>query len=272
MARKSRGKLPWHWLWQGKNERYLELIGSFQSGLTVRLVDRKIADRMISENHYSRTRVANSRFHFGVFQKEQLLGALTFGYVKNPGTQCSIVKETGPKEYLELNRMWLSDDLGKNSESQCIGMALRFLKRRHPEIQWIQSFADGRVGVGTIYQASNFWYLGRHKTTFWKLRGKWFHEQLMTVRTEKRVRPGTRAWILQENRNKAKPYTFWQYRYLYPLGSRKWIQRRLCHRIRPYPKHCDNTKLPGNPRGRATSRVPLRRPPKRKRGKRPGAL
>jgi hypothetical protein len=62
----------------------------------------------------------------------------------NPASQASVVKDTEIDEYLELNRMWLSDEAPKNSESKAISYSIKYIKRKYPKIKWIQSFADER--------------------------------------------------------------------------------------------------------------------------------
>ena len=58
-----------------------------------------------------------------------------------------VVDENGKSvkwnDMLELNRMAFDDYLPKNSESHCISIALRLIKKNAPQIKWILSFADG---------------------------------------------------------------------------------------------------------------------------------
>lgn len=68
-----------------------------------------------------------------------------------------LVKNTKWNDMLELNRMAFSDVLPRNSESRAISLAIKWIKKNAPNIEWIISFADGtQCGHGTIYQASNF--------------------------------------------------------------------------------------------------------------------
>lgn len=251
---------PHVWLYAAADGEEHRTVGVIQHGLTVRLVERRLVEGMIVANHYSGTRVANARLFLGIFSEETFLGAMIYGPVKNPGTQGSIVEGTETDEYLELNRLWISDELPRNTESKVLAMSFRLIRRVMPRVKWIQSFADGRVGVGTIYQATNFLYCGRHKTTFWELDGEWYHEQHMTVRSDAHVRPGTRAWKLQAGRNRATAHTFWQYRYVLPIQDRKGVLKRLLKRVQPYPKLDENDSPEPIIRGMKTCRVPIERP------------
>lgn len=57
--------------------------------------------------------------------------------------------------------MAFDDYLPKNSESRCISIAFRLLKKNAPHIKWVLSFSDGtQCGDGTIYRASGFQLTG----------------------------------------------------------------------------------------------------------------
>ena len=161
-----------------------------------------------------------------------LLGVLQLGYLKNPGTQCTIVADTARDEYLELNRMWLADALPRNSESRAVSFAIRYIKRRYPKVAWIQSFADERCSrQGVVYQACNFLYCGEHLTKFYELDGEWYHQQAMTTYGH---RAGPKARHLQANRDRAAIHFFRQFRYVFFLKPS--FRKRLKKKIFPYPK------------------------------------
>jgi hypothetical protein len=47
--------------------------------------------------------------------------------------------------------------LPKYSESRCIAISIKLIKKNAPHIKWVISFADGtQCGDGTIYRASGF--------------------------------------------------------------------------------------------------------------------
>ncbi|MCI0575726.1 MAG: hypothetical protein L0331_05900 [Chloroflexi bacterium] len=86
-------------------------------------------------------------------------------------------------QVLQLSRLWLHDNLPRNSETCTIAKALRLVQRRwlevHPprdpaapyHIVKVISFADTRFHEGTIYKAANFRAAGettsqkRHRNT-----------------------------------------------------------------------------------------------------------
>ena len=73
-------------------------------------------------------------------------------------------------DMLELNRMAFDDVLPPNSESRCISVAIRLIRKNAPQIKWILSFADGmQCGDGTIYRASGFKLTGFSSGSMWLL-------------------------------------------------------------------------------------------------------
>jgi hypothetical protein len=124
--------------------------------IQIKVIDSASSRKIVERYHYSGKCVQNSQIHFGVFLNGKLEGALQFGpsmdrvrMAKNIGV--------GFNESLELNRMALSDNCPKNSESRSLGICLKILKKKYPHIKVIISFADAcQCGDGTIYRASGF--------------------------------------------------------------------------------------------------------------------
>ena len=166
------------------------------------------------------------------------MGVLQYGYAMNPASCGSVVKGTLKNEYLELNRMWLSDDLDKHikyAESQAISMSLKYIRRKYPKIKWIQSFADERCGgFGIVYQACSFSYYGEHDSVFWELDGEVYHNSLMTRNPEL----SKSAKRLQNNKEKAKSYSLRQFRYIKFLDQRE--KKKCLLEEKPYLKHYNN--------------------------------
>lgn len=125
--------------------------------LEVRPITRQAADRVILNGHYSGKVVKNSQLHFGVFLGGGLRGALQFGPPMDRSKILGLVRDAPWESVLELNRMWLADDLPRNGESRSIGVACRMIAKHAAQVKWVVSFADGtQCGDGTIYRASGF--------------------------------------------------------------------------------------------------------------------
>ena len=132
----------------------------------------------------------------------------------------------------ELNRMWISDELGRNAESILISASLKMLHRIDPTIIAVQSFADGRLGCGTIYKASNFRYYGYHWTKFLrnKRNGEIIHNQNFSNTTEKSgyLRNNVCAILGDFEVFKVKTY-----RYIYPFTKNFNFKLKQ----KPYPTY-----------------------------------
>lgn len=128
-------------------------------------INRTIGNRIIKENHYSHTVNTGTKWTLGIFTENiGLCGVIQLGSGVNPSKTQKLVKSTEKGEFLEVNRMWLSDELPHNSESKAISLMFKWLKINQPQIKWLISFADGVMGkVGTIYQATNWIYTGYNK-------------------------------------------------------------------------------------------------------------
>lgn len=219
-------------LWGARN-----VVGFGEETFYIKEIERDVANKMIMENHYSKKFYSATYIHLGVFSAENLLGVLQYGYAMNPASQASVVKNTAIDEYLELNRMWLDDSLGRNSESRAISYSIKYIKNRYPKIGWIQSFADERCGLfGIVYQAANFSYCGEHTAVFWEWKGEYYHNTLMTAKKGKQGKIGD---ILQAHKNEATPLEFRQFRYIYFIRQKK--RKDLLLEVRPYPKYYNDT-------------------------------
>lgn len=155
-----------------------ETVGFGCDDLHVATIPVWLARLVNSHFHYSKRVVNNSYLHLGIFDGRDLVGVMQWGYAMNP-----------------------------SSGARCSGHR----QPRIPAVEWVQTFADERCGwFGAVYQASNFHYVGSHKTTFYELGGEWYHKIAMTMKGRK---AGSRGNFLQENAHRATAYTFNQFRF-----------------------------------------------------------
>jgi hypothetical protein len=125
--------------------------------IIVKVIPSKIANEFVRKNHYSGKVVPNSNLHFGCFLDNQLHGVMSYGSPFMKTKVLPLVENTNWNEMLELNRMAFDEYLPKYSESRCIAISIKLIKKNAPQIKWILSFADGtQCGDGTIYRASGF--------------------------------------------------------------------------------------------------------------------
>lgn len=131
--------------------------------IVLKVIPSKTANQFVKKYHYSGKVVQNSTLHLGAFLNGKLGGVMQYG---NPIDKRKVLplvstdnKSINAKwnEMLELNRMAFSPILPRNSESRCISVSIRLIRKHAPQVKWILSFADGtQCGDGTIYRASGF--------------------------------------------------------------------------------------------------------------------
>jgi len=126
--------------------------------IMLKVIPSKIANEFVRKHHYSGKVVANSTLHFGCFLDEKLHGVMSYGNSLDKSKVIGLVENTKWNEFIELNRMAFDDYLPKYSESRCIAISVRLLKKNAPHVKWILSFSDGcQSGDGTIYRATGFY-------------------------------------------------------------------------------------------------------------------
>lgn len=190
----------------------------FDKEYKVRPVHGKHVERFIVQNHYAQ-RVPQIMYSFGLFEKNKMIGVITFGLPASPSLQEKI-----PFDYLELNRIALikhEKNLISWWLSKCIGLL--------PKPLLLISFADQNKGhIGYVYQATNWIYTGcTSKSSEYIVDGKTKHARHI-------IKVKDKSKILKFNQLP-------KFRYFLPIGSRlkkkqmkKWISEN--YKIQPYPK------------------------------------
>jgi hypothetical protein len=113
----------------------------------------RVASNFISTNHYSRI-CPPSKYYFTASHDGVVVGACCFRKPSLPSVQKAYNAD------LELARLVLIDEAGKNSESRFIGHCLRWIGK-HTEHIRVVSYSDPAQGhLGVVYRASNFKYAG----------------------------------------------------------------------------------------------------------------
>lgn len=131
----------------------------------------------IMNYHYSKTIPTGKLVGFGVWEDDKFIGCVVFG--RGIGTKQ--IERYGIKvtEGAELVRVALREH--KTPVTKIVAIAIKLLKKHSPGLKLIISFADSRQGhVGTIYQAGNWVYTGKAKTTpDYLYKGKYYHVRSM---------------------------------------------------------------------------------------------
>ena len=203
--------------------------------IELKVIPANIANDFVRKHHYSGKVVPNSQVHFGAFLDNNLHGVMSFGCSMDKRKTLSLVKNTGWNEFIELNRMAFDEYLPKNSESRCIGIAIKLIKKNAPHIKWIISFADGcQCGDGTIYRASGFVLTAIKKnTTILKMpNGEIVADK--TLNSKNHIGADGRSGSSIAKEKGAKPLDGHQLRYIYFIDKSK--QKDLTVPIIPFSK------------------------------------
>ena len=209
--------------------------------LHVQPISRKSALPMIIDRHYMH-KIPPMSAAFGLLYNENLIGVVTYGVSASMTLRRGVCGTEEAQNVFELTRLWTEDFSPKNAESYLIGQSLKMLKK-----EIIVTFAEISAGhVGTIYQASNFIYVGLSaKRTDWKVKGK-EHLHSATIADEfrglknrsalMREKYGDDFYLLPRSR---------KHKYIYFNAKKKRRQElisKLKYKVQPYPKKNNENK------------------------------
>ena len=185
--------------------------------IIVKVIPAKIANEFVKKHHYSGKVVQNSSLHFGAFLDGKLHGVMSYGTSMDKRKVLSLVNGTLWNEMLELNRMAFDDYLPKNSESRCIAISIKLIKKNAPHIKWILSYSDGaQCGDGSIYRASGFDLTGiKENKTILEWNGKIIADKTLNNSNYKKI--GMSAGLAKKQG--AKPIDGFQLRYIYLIDK-----------------------------------------------------
>lgn len=152
----------------------------------------------------------------------------------------SLISDIKQGEYLELTRLWCANGMPKNTESKIISTAIKMLPK---EIKLLLSFADSSKNhVGTIYQATNWYYLGINKGGKMLVTRDGIEKHPRLIGIYKKRHPELKKY---SNEEIMKMYG-WTYkeggkkhRYVYIRGSKKEKRKmfnEIKDRVQNYPK------------------------------------
>ena len=193
------------------------LIGWRRKWIVLKIIDSSVADEMIAKNHYSGKATSNRFLSMGVYHidnQNTLLGCVQLGYGIRPKMKHTWGNDVSHDNSVEFDRMWLSDELPKFSETVVLGALAKYLHRAYPKLKYILTYSDGTVGnQGTIYKAGNYVSCGKLKADFYILAsGERVHPVSMWHRH------GSRAWeLMQKLYPGIKKADGFQFRFIYTL-------------------------------------------------------
>lgn len=209
---------------------------SIKEKYSVKSINSIDCKEWILKKHYLH-RMTSFTYSFGLFEKNILVGIITFGNAIPLNMKKSLFGEKYMNCVYELNRLCTNDNLEKNATSYFVAESLKLL----PKPLIIVSYADKSFGHnGYIYQATNFIFTGESHTQLdWKLKGKeHIHSRTLMDEfafTENRVEKLKEKYGDQLYQVKREP----KYRYVYVLAKKKEkkeIMKNKLFESKQYPK------------------------------------
>jgi hypothetical protein len=193
----------------------------------VRLVQRNDIKDFTEKWHYSKSiNGVNSKYCFGLFDRSNTLsGSAIYGSIAMANVWRKYAESK--EEVIELRRLCLLDDTPTNAESWFIGKTLRWLQN-NTSIKVVVSYADAWYGhSGTIYQASNFEYLGKtNPSRMIEWNGKLWHDKTIRTYSKGKLKPYAQRIKDALERGDAKYIkSAYKHIYLYDLESRRKKKR-----------------------------------------------
>lgn len=181
--------------------------------------------------HYAKAVPVNP-FAFSVFNnKNEWCGCILYSAGANPNIGKQFDLANG--QIVELIRMALNGK--QESTSKALALSLKILPKKMPTVKMIVSYADlDQSHNGTIYQATNWYYLGLQKPTgraAFIINGKKTHPKTLHSKGIKQTISEVKRLL---DPNATEFFTNGKHKYIYPL-DKNLIP--LCKSLsKPYPK------------------------------------
>lgn len=207
--------------------------------LIVKPIARDAAKKIVVANHYMKTFPSGSHFHFGIFDKtnNRVAGVAVFGYSSSTDNKVlNIVEGLKKNEYVEMQRLWISDQFGHNAESYVLGLIINLLKTK-TNVKVVFTHAGGcKNDCGIVYQASSWLYFGKEPCNDFFLTKNGEYKNIVAALRFGRVKAKgkTPDEIGIELFGDGAIVKSFRYKYIYPIH--KGIRRRLQKISLPYPK------------------------------------
>lgn len=212
----------------------------------IKEISKEKALYMIKKYHYSNTLPKLNKCFCGVYLDKKMVGVVTLGYGTRPlHTIKKIFPNLETKDYFEIGRMCMTNDMPKNSESQMLSKLTTFIRKNFPQIKILFTWADGMLGkCGYVYQASGFIYCGYSMTDIYMKDGQKIHPRqtkalLSPNDKRKTVRP-TKQQMKELNIKHYKGKQFKYFKFLCSKVEKKKLLRECVVSLElPFPKEND---------------------------------
>lgn len=209
----------------------------------IQKISKNDALDMIKKYHYSNTLPKINKHFLGFFLQDELVGVITLGYGTRPlHTIKRIFPTLETKDYYEIGRMCMTEEMPKNSESQMIAACCKWIRSNEPQIKILFTWADGMIGKpGYVYQASGFIYAGSTTGEMYMKDGVKIHVRQIKAL----IAPGDKRLTVRPTFEQMKELNIQHYK-----GKQYKYFRFLCGKIRKKQllKECKENLNEENPK------------------------
>jgi hypothetical protein len=215
----------------------------------LKLITKYDAIEFIQKFHYSPVMPTATKHYLGFFVDTELKGVITLGWGTQPRqTINKMFPGLGSKDYFEIGKMCMHEDMPRNSESQMLAATIKWMKK-NTQCLFLYTMADGIMGkCGYVYQASNFHF------------GEKYWTCVYLMENGEKLHPRSTKELCKENAKfSGKDKIFWltsdfmklkgirkisgyMFRYIYPLSkkAKKLMENNsTLNWSSPYPKDKD---------------------------------
>ena len=200
-------------------------------------IARRQAKGLILRRHYMATYPPGAVVNFGVMLNDKLVGVCVYGY---SGMTPQKVKAIWPgathkSEYLEMQRLWVHDCLGHNTESFVLSRTLKQIKQAYPTRLVITHAGGCKNDCGIVYQAQSWLYFGSSPCTDFYLTDKGEYRNIAPLRRYGKTTKGvSNEELALKNFGPGKFLKTKRYTYAFPLDKK--LRAELESKSLPYPK------------------------------------
>ena len=192
--------------------------------LRVDWCEYKAAKFAVENWHYSGCMPAIKNVNLGVWEGGDFIGAVIFS--RSANNNLGKIFNLGQSQYAELTRVALDDH--QSPVSQIVSYAIKKLHKKDTGLECLFSYADPiQDHTGTIYQAMNWYYLGRGaKSRVGKPQGcdRWMHgRQIGRLSQTGKIDRDKVEWKQVPGKHK----------YVYPLTDD--VEQKVKAMAKPYP-------------------------------------
>lgn len=166
-------------------------------------IDKDVAIEFVHKYHYSKILPRLTKYYLGIYQDDELQGVMTLGWGTQPLQTIKKIfynHDMVSANYLEIGKMcFLPKCNNGNFGSKAIKEVVKWLKL-NTDTMFLYTLADGIMGkCGYVYQASNFTYIGKFKTSVY-----------MDIKTKEKIHPRSAKQLCIENAQfEGKDKVFW---------------------------------------------------------------